>query len=90
MKHVILVVGVLIIVVGIIVNGASMSIARAGSAMSLTGLLVFCLGASLYFIAWPVSRDEERNWRFNRNFTWFALYLVLSASNAAWAWLLLR
>ncbi len=90
MKLVILVVGVLIIIVGFILNGATMTIARSNSAMSVTGLLVFCLGASLYFIAGPVSRDEEQKWRFNPNFAWFALYLVLSVSSVGWIWLLLR
>ena len=90
MKLGILVVGVLIIVVGLIQNGATMTIARANSAMSVTGLLVFCLGASLYFIAWPVSTNEEQKRRFNPEFAWFAVYLVLAASSGCWIWLLLR
>ncbi len=90
MKLVILVVGALIVLVGLIQNGATMTIARSNSAMSVTGLGVFCLGASLYFMAWPVSRDEEQNRRFNPNFAWFALYLVLSVSSVGWIWLLLR
>ncbi len=90
MKLVILVVGALIVVVGLIQNGATMTIARSNSAMSVTGLGVFCLGASLYFMAWPLSRDEEQKRRFNSDSAWFAVYLVLAASTACWVWLLLR
>ena len=90
MKPVILVVGALIVLVGLIQNGATMSIARANSAMSVTGLGVFCLGASLYFIAWPMSTDEQQNRRFNPDSAWFAVYLVLAVSTACWVWLLLR
>ena len=90
MKLVILVVGALIVVVGLIQNGATMTIARSNSAMSVTGLGIFCLGASLYFMAWPVSTDEQQKRRFNSDSAWFAVYLVLAVSTACWVWLITR
>lgn len=52
------------------------------------GLLLFSLAASTYFPAWPVSRDDERNWRFNTKFVWFSIYLTVAAVCAMWLWLL--
>ncbi len=52
------------------------------------GLLLFSLTASTYFLAWPVSRDDERNWRFNSKFVWLSIYLIVAALCAIWLWLL--
>ncbi len=52
------------------------------------GLLLFSLTASTYFLAWPLSRDDERNWRFNTKFVWLSIYLIVAALCAIWLWLL--
>ncbi len=52
------------------------------------GLLLFSLTASTYFLAWPVSRDDERNWRFNPKFVWLSIYLIVAAVSAIWLLLL--
>ncbi len=85
MKPVLLLVGVLIIVIGLIRDGMSLF-----NDLAAVGLLVFCLGGASYFIAWPLSRDEEHKRRFNPEFVWFSIYLVLLATSASWLWLLLR
>ena len=85
MKLVILLIGVLIIVVGLIRDGMSLF-----NDLAAVGLLVFCLGAASYFIAWPLSRNEERKWRLNSDFVWFSIYLLVLATSASWLWLLLR
>jgi hypothetical protein len=54
------------------------------------GLLLFCLGGASYFIAWPLSRDEEQKWCFNQDFVWFSIYLVVLVTSLSWLWLLLR
>ncbi len=85
MKLVILLVGVLIIVVGLIRDGMSLF-----NDLAAVGLLVFCLGAASYFIAWPLSRNEEQKWHFNPDSVWFLIYLVVLATSGSWLWLLLR
>ena len=85
MKLVILLVGVLIIVVGLIRDGMSLF-----NDLAAVGLLVFCLGAASYFIAWPLSRNEERKWRLNSDFVWFSIYLLVLVTSVSWLWLLLR
>ena len=85
MKLVILLIGVLIIVVGLIRDGMSLF-----NDLAAVGLLVFCLGAASYFIAWPLSRNEEQKWHFNPDSVWFLIYLVVLATSGSWLWLLLR
>ncbi|MCH7804936.1 MAG: hypothetical protein IH937_12755 [Acidobacteria bacterium] len=85
MKLVILLIGVLIIVVGLIRDGMSLF-----NDLAAVGLLVFCLGAASYFIAWPLSRNEERKWRLNSDFVWFSIYLLVLVTSVSWLWLLLR
>ncbi len=85
MKIVLLLVGVLIIVIGIIRDGMSLF-----NDLAAVGLLVFCLGGASYFIAWPLSRNEEQKRSFNPDFIWFSIYLVLLVTSASWLWLLLR
>ena len=85
MKIVLLLVGVLIIIIGIIRDGMSLF-----NDLAAVGLLVFCLGGAIYFIAWPLSRNEEQKWRFNPDFVWFSIYVVLLVTSASWLWLLLR
>ncbi len=84
MKLVVLVVGALLLISSIIWGGLSV-----GNDFAAAGLFLFCLSASSYFIAWPVSRDEEQNWRFNLDFAWFSIYLLVSAISAMWLILLL-
>ncbi len=85
MKLVILLVGVLLIVIGLIRGGMTLF-----NNFAAAGLLVFCLGGASYFIAWPLSRNEEQKRSFNPDFVWFSIYLVLLATSASWLWLLLR
>ncbi len=85
MKRVILLVGVLLVVIGVIRDGMSLF-----NNFAAAGLLVFSLGGASYFFAPPLSRDEEQKWRFNPDFVWFSIYLVLLVTSASWLWLLLR
>ena len=85
MKRVVLLVGVLIIVIGLIRYGMSLF-----NDLAAVGLLVFCLGGAIYFIAWPFSRDEEQKRRFNPDFVWFSIYAIVLVTSASWLWLLLR
>ena len=85
MKLVILLVGALVVVIAIILDGFS-----ERNDWAAAGLLLFSLAASTYFLAWPVSRDDERNWRFNPRFVWLSIYLLVAAVCAMWLWLLKR
>ena len=85
MKLVILMVGVLLAVIGLIRDGMTLF-----NVFAAAGLLVFCLGGASYFIVWPLSRDEEQKWRFNPDFAWLLIYLVVLATSVPWLWLLLR
>ena len=85
MKLVIVLLGVLLIVVGVILESRILY-----SDFAAAGLLVFCLGGASYFITWPFSRSEEQKWRFNSDFVWFSIELVVLATSAFWLWLLLR
>ena len=85
MKLVILLVGALLVVFGLIRDGVNLY-----NEFAAAGLLVFCLGGAIYFIAWPLSRNEEQKWRFNPEFVWFSIYVVLLVTSASWLWLLLR
>ena len=85
MKLVILLFGVLLIVIGLVRDGMTLF-----NDFAAAGLLLFCLGGASYFIAWPLSRDEEQKWRFNQDFVWFSIYLVVLVTSASWLWLLLR
>ncbi len=77
--------GALVVVIAIILDGLS-----ERNDWAAAGLLLFSLTASTYFLAWPVSRDDERNWRFNSRFVWLSIYLVVAALCAMWLWLLKR
>ncbi len=85
MKVVILLVGALLIVIGLIRDGLTLF-----NNFAAFGLLLFCLGGASYFIAWPVSQNEEQKWRFNLDFAWFFIYLVVIATSVYWLRLLLR
>ncbi len=85
MKLGVVLLGVLLIVIGLIRDGMSLF-----NDLAAVGLLVFCLVGASYFIAWPLSRDEEQKRRFNPDFVWFSIYLVLLVTSASWLWLLLR
>ncbi len=85
MKLAILLAGVLLAVIGLVRDGMTLF-----NVFAATGLLVFCVGGASYFIAWPLSRDEEQKWRFNPDFAWFLIYLVVLATSLPWLWLLLR
>ena len=85
MKLVILLLGVLLIVIGLVRAGMTLF-----NNFAAAGLLLFCLGGASYFIAWPLSRDEEQKWSFNQDFIWFSIYLVVLVTSLSWLWLLLR
>jgi len=75
----ILVVGALVVVIAVILDGVSERNDWLGA-----GLLLFSLTASTYFLAWPVSRDDERKWRFNPKFVWLSIYLIVAAVCSMW------
>ncbi len=83
MKFGILVVGALVVVLSVILHDVNERNDLLGA-----GLLLFSLTASTYFLAWPVSRDDERKWRFNPKFVWLSIYLIVAALCAIWLWLL--
>ncbi len=85
MKLVVVLLGVLLIVVGLIRDSRILY-----NDLAAAGLLVFCLGGASYFVTWPLSRNEEQKWRFNPDFVWFLIYLVLLVTGASWLWLLNR
>jgi len=78
-KFGILVVGALAVVIAVIQGGVSERNDWLGA-----GLLLFSLTASTYFLAWPVSRDDERKWRFNPKFVWLSIYLIVVAVCTMW------
>ena len=82
-KLVILLVGALVVVLAIILDDVNERNDWLGA-----GLLLFSLTASTYFLAWPVSRDDQRNWRFNTKSVWLSIYLMVAAVCAMWLWLL--
>ncbi len=79
MKFGILVVGALVVVFAVILDEVNERNDWLGA-----GLLLFSLTASTYFLAWPVSRDDERKWRFNPKFVWLSIYLIVAALCAMW------
>ena len=83
MKLVILLVGALVVVIAIILDGLS-----ERNDWAAAGLLLFSLTASTYFLAWPVSRDDKGNWRFNSKFVWLSIYLIVAVICATWLVLL--
>ena len=85
MKLGVVLLGVLLIVVGLILDSRILY-----NDLAAAGLLVFCLGGASYFIAWPFARDEEQKRRFNPDFVWFSIYLIVSVTSASWLWLLMR
>jgi hypothetical protein len=85
MRLVILIIGVLLVAIGIIQDGLS-----ERNEWAAGGLFLFSWTASTYFLTWPVSRDDQRNWRFNPEFAWLLIDLVLGALGAVWLWLLFR
>ncbi len=84
MKHAILAVGALLVIVSVIMGGFSV-----GNRYAAAGLFLFCLTASTYFVTWAVSRDEEQHWRFNSDFVWLSIYLVVAVIGASWLGFLL-
>ncbi len=84
MKLAILAVGALLLIVSVIRGGFSV-----GNDFAAAGLVLFCLTASTYFLTWPVSRDEEQHWRFNSDFVYLSIYLLVSAIGASWLGFLL-
>ena len=83
MKLVTLVVGALVVVFAVILDEVNERNDLLGA-----GLILFSLTASTYFLAWPVSRDDERKWRFNPKFVWLSIYLIVAALCATWLVLL--
>ena len=84
MRPAILAVGALLFIVSVIWRGFSV-----GNDFAAAGLFLFCLTASTYFMTWPVSRDEEQHWRFNLDFVWLSIYLLISVIGASWLGFLL-
>ncbi len=84
-KPVILSIGAIVFVVGLIRSGLSV-----GNALAALGLLVFSLGASSYFLAWPVSKDEQQRRCFNTDFVWLLIYVGVSVICVGWLALLSR
>ncbi len=84
-KPVILSIGVIVFLVGLIRSGLSV-----GNALAALGLLIFSLGASSYFMAWPVSKDEQQQWCFNADFVWLLIYIGVSVICIGWLALLSR
>jgi hypothetical protein len=84
-KVVVLLVGVLVFVYGLATGGLSV-----GNQVAAGGLLLFCLTAASYFIALPVSRDEQGQWRPNFDFAWLSIYLLVATICVAWLYLLNR
>ncbi len=82
-KLVTLVVGALVVVLAVILDEVN-----ERNDVLAAGLILFSLTASTYFLAWPVSRDDERKWRFNPKFVWLSIYLIVAALCAIWLWLL--
>ncbi len=82
-KLVTLVVGGLVVVLAVILDEVNERNDLLGA-----GLILFSLTASTYFLAWPVSRDDERKWRFNPKFVWLSIYLIVAAVCVIWLWLL--
>ena len=78
-----LVVGALVVVFAVILDEVNERNDLLGA-----GLILFSLTASTYFLAWPVSRDDERKWRFNPKFVWLSIYLIVAAVCVIWLWLL--
>ena len=84
-KPIILVIGAVVFVVGMIRSGPSV-----GNEWAAVGLLIFSLGASSYFVALPVSKDEQQRRRFNTDFAWLVIYLGVSVICMVWLALLFR
>ena len=82
-KLVTLVVGGLVVVLAVILDEVNERNDWLGA-----GLILFSLTASTYFLAWPVSRDDEGNWRFNSKFVWLSIYLIVAVICATWLVLL--
>ena len=83
MKLVILLVGALVVLLAVILDNVN-----ERNDWLAAGLILFSLTASTYFLAWPVSRDDQRNWRFNTKSVWLSIYLMVAAVCAMWLWLL--
>ena len=84
-KPVILVIGAIVFVVGMIQSGLSV-----GNELAALGLLIFSVGASSYFLALPVSKDEQQRWRFNPDFAWLVIYVGVGVICVVWLALLGR
>jgi len=82
-KLVILLVGALVVLLAVILDNVN-----ERNDWLAAGLILFSLTASTYFLAWPVSRDDQRNWRFNTKSVWLFIYLMVAAVCAMWLWLL--
>ncbi len=85
MRHAILAVGALLFIISVVIRGGL----SVGNDFAAAGLFLFCLTASTYFMTWPVSRNEEQHWRFNSDFVWLSIYLVVAVIGASWLGFLL-
>ncbi len=85
MRLAIVAVGALLFIISVVIRGGL----SVGNHFAAAGLFLFCVSASTYFLTWPVSRDEEQNWRFNSDFVYLSIYLVVSAISASWLGFLL-
>ena len=84
-KPAVLIIGAILFVVAMIRSGLSV-----GNELAALGLLIFSLGAASYFMAWPVSKDEQQRMRFNTDFAWLAIYVGVSVICIVWLALLSR
>ena len=84
-KPIVLIIGAIIFVVGMIQSGLSV-----GNRLAALGLLIFSVSASSYFMALPVSKDEQQRWRFNTDFAWLVVYVGVSLICIVWLALLFR
>lgn len=84
-KPTFLLIGAVVFVVSMIQSGPSV-----GNRWAALGLLIFSVSASSYFMALPVSRDEQQRWRFNTDFAWLVIYVGVSVICIVWLALLFR
>jgi len=80
-KIAVLAVGVVVFVVGMIQSGLSV-----GNELAAAGLWLFSVGAAPYFAVLPVSKDENRGWRFNTDFVYLSVYMVVFVFCSWWLW----
>ena len=78
-------IGVGVVIIGLVQSGLSV-----GNELAAAGLLLFCLTASSYFIAAPVARNNQGEWRPNFDLAWLSIYLLTATLCVVWLYLLNR